>query len=196
MDWIGPQFSNEIYTQSKQNSVIRVPPYLSICAVCTLLRIFFLDTSDYAWRKELQIITTYIKQFSKIITDFETAFLSTAFPTSASRPAPASARPALRPLIGLSGLPSNQFITNDGQACRCLSRVTTTHHPQHTVPKVIVFPRYNSKCGGGNEKLRGIFSVVSQFPLNFVLYLGNLDYFFVQYFSLSYHTIQSFSFPH
>ena len=97
------------------------------------------------------------KQFSKIITDFETAFLSTAFPTSASRPAPASARPALRPLIGLSGLPSNQFITNDGQACRCLSRVTTTHHPQHTVPKVIVFPRYNTKCGGGNEKLHFLY---------------------------------------
>ena len=49
----------------------------------------------------------------------------------------------------------------------------------HTVPKVPVidFPRYNMKCSGENEILRGIFHVVSGFPLHFMLYRGNLDYF-------------------
>ena len=48
------------------------------------------------------------------------------------------------------------------------------------VPKVIDFPRYNTKCRGENEILRGIFRVVSCFPLHFILYLGNLDSFFEQ----------------
>ena len=38
--------------------------------------------------------------------------------------------------------------------------------------KVIDFP----KCIEENEKLRGIFRVVSRFPLHFSLYLGNIDY--------------------
>ena len=46
-----------------------------------------------------------------------------------------------------------------------------------TVPKLIDFPRYNMKCSGENAILRGIFHVVSCFPLHFMLYLGNLDYF-------------------
>ena len=39
-----------------------------------------------------------------------------------------------------------------------------------TVPKVIDFPRYeyNTKCSGENEILRGIFRVVSRFPLHFM----------------------------
>ena len=37
------------------------------------------------------------------------------------------------------------------------------------VPKVIDFPRYNTKCSGKNEILRGIFHVVFRFPLHFVL---------------------------
>ena len=45
--------------------------------------------------------------------------------------------------------------------------------PPSTVPKVINFPQYN----GQNEILGGIFHVVSRFPLHFVLYHGNLDYF-------------------
>ena len=32
-------------------------------------------------------------------------------------------------------------------------------------------------CSGENEILRGIFRVVSRFPLHFVLYLGNLIFF-------------------
>ena len=32
-------------------------------------------------------------------------------------------------------------------------------------------------CSGENEILRGIFRVVSRFPLHFVLYLGNFDFF-------------------
>ena len=46
-----------------------------------------------------------------------------------------------------------------------------------TVPKVIDFPRYNMKCSGENVILRGIFHVVSRFPLLFMLYRGNLDCF-------------------
>ena len=40
----------------------------------------------------------------------------------------------------------------------------------YTVPKVVHFPRYNTK----NSE---IFCVVSRFPLHFVLNLGNFDYF-------------------
>ena len=46
-----------------------------------------------------------------------------------------------------------------------------------TVPKEIYFPRYNMKCSGENVILRGIVHVVSCFPLHFMLYHGNLDYF-------------------
>ena len=38
-------------------------------------------------------------------------------------------------------------------------------------------PRYNTKCSGENEIRRGIFRLVSCFPLHFVLYLGNFDNF-------------------
>ena len=48
----------------------------------------------------------------------------------------------------------------------------------YTVPMVIDFPQYNMKCFGGNEIPRGIFHVVSGFPPHFMLYRGNLDYFF------------------
>ena len=48
----------------------------------------------------------------------------------------------------------------------------------YTVPKVIDFPRYNMKCSGVNQILRGIFHGVSRFPLHFMLYRGNFDYFF------------------
>ena len=54
---------------------------------------------------------------------------------------------------------------------------TRSWYIQYTVPKVIDFPRYNMKCSGENVTLRGIFQVVSWFPLHFVLYRGNLDYF-------------------
>ena len=47
----------------------------------------------------------------------------------------------------------------------------------YTVPKVIDFPRYNMKCSGVNEILSGIFHVVSRFPLHFILFRGNFDYF-------------------
>ena len=46
-----------------------------------------------------------------------------------------------------------------------------------TVPKVNDFPPYNMKCSGGNLILRGIFHVVKHFPLHFMLYRRNLDYF-------------------
>ena len=46
----------------------------------------------------------------------------------------------------------------------------------YTVPKIIDFPRNNTKYSGKNEMLREIFCAVSRFPLHFVLYLGNLDY--------------------
>ena len=48
---------------------------------------------------------------------------------------------------------------------------------RYTVPKEIDFPRYNMKCSGENVLLRGIFPVLSCFPLHFLLYRGNLDYF-------------------
>ena len=48
---------------------------------------------------------------------------------------------------------------------------------QCTVPKIIDFPRYNTKCSWEKEILRGIFGVAFRFPLHFVLYLGNVDYF-------------------
>ena len=46
-----------------------------------------------------------------------------------------------------------------------------------TVPKVIDFPRFNLKCSEENQIQHGIFQVVSRFPLHFMLYRGNLDYF-------------------
>ena len=41
------------------------------------------------------------------------------------------------------------------------------------------FPQYNMKCSASGENviLRGIVHVVSRFPLHFMLYRGNLDYF-------------------
>ena len=47
----------------------------------------------------------------------------------------------------------------------------------YTVSKVFDFPRYDMKSSGENETLRGIFHVVSRFPLHFMIYRGNLDYF-------------------
>ena len=38
----------------------------------------------------------------------------------------------------------------------------------HTLPMVIDFPRYNMKCTGENEILRGIFDVLSRFPVLFI----------------------------
>ena len=48
---------------------------------------------------------------------------------------------------------------------------------KYTVPKEIDFPRYNMKCSWENVILRGIFHVVSSFPLHFILYRGNFDSF-------------------
>ena len=45
----------------------------------------------------------------------------------------------------------------------------------YTVPKEINFPRSNIKCSGENVIQRGIFQVVTSFPLHFILYCGNLD---------------------
>ena len=50
-------------------------------------------------------------------------------------------------------------------------------HLHCTVPKEIHFPRYNMKCSRENVIQRGIFHVVSCFPLYLMLYCGNLDYF-------------------
>ena len=44
----------------------------------------------------------------------------------------------------------------------------------HTVPKLIDFPRYNMKCSGENEKLCGIFHVVSRFPLYISCYFAEI----------------------
>ena len=49
--------------------------------------------------------------------------------------------------------------------------------PRCTVPKVIDFLPYNMKWSGENVILCGIFHVVSCFPLHFMLYRENLDYF-------------------
>ena len=48
----------------------------------------------------------------------------------------------------------------------------------YTVPKKIDFPRYNMKCSGEKrDTTRNIScTVVSFFPLHFMLYGGNLDY--------------------
>ena len=47
----------------------------------------------------------------------------------------------------------------------------------YNVPKVIDFPRINTKCSVENEILCRIFRVLSRFPLHFVLYLGYFNYF-------------------
>ena len=47
----------------------------------------------------------------------------------------------------------------------------------YPVPNVIDFSRYNMKWSGKNEILRGKFHVVSPFPLHFMLFRGNFDYF-------------------
>ena len=46
-----------------------------------------------------------------------------------------------------------------------------------TVPNVCEFPRYNMKCRVENRTLLGLFHAVSRFPLHFMSYRGNLDYF-------------------
>ena len=51
---------------------------------------------------------------------------------------------------------------------------------QYTVTKVVDFPRYNIKCCGENMILQYteyFMYVVSHFPIHFMLYRGNLDYF-------------------
>ena len=52
----------------------------------------------------------------------------------------------------------------------CNSKIS----PPYTVPKVIDFPIYNTKCSGENEILRRIFRVVSRFPQHFVLYISEI----------------------
>ena len=53
------------------------------------------------------------------------------------------------------------------------SNPSVTGSYSFTVPKKIDFPRYNMKCSGENVILRGIFHVISCFPLHFMLYHGN-----------------------
>ena len=60
---------------------------------------------------------------------------------------------------------------------QAVKRPTLRETLAYTVPKEINFPRYNMKCSGENIILRGIFHVVSCFPLHFMLYRGNLDCF-------------------
>ena len=67
--------------------------------------------------------------------------------------------------ISASQLTGRSVITPQVSPCPC------------TVSKEIDFPRYNMKYSGGNVILSGIFHVVSCFPLHFMLYRGNLDYF-------------------
>ena len=56
----------------------------------------------------------------------------------------------------------------------CLSnRKSQTIYPT-TVPKVINFPQYNMKCSVENVILRGIFYVVSRFPLHFKWYIADI----------------------
>ena len=55
-----------------------------------------------------------------------------------------------------------------------MDKVTMDWCTVYTVPKVIDFPRYNTKCSGENEILRGIFRAVSRFPLQFVLYSSDI----------------------
>ena len=47
----------------------------------------------------------------------------------------------------------------------------------YTVLKEINFPWHNMKCSGENVIQRGIFHVVSCFPLHFMLYHGHFNYF-------------------
>ena len=47
------------------------------------------------------------------------------------------------------------------------SQVLQIHILTYTVPNLIDFPRYNTKCRGENEILRGIFRAVSRFSSTF-----------------------------
>ena len=51
-------------------------------------------------------------------------------------------------------------------------KIPVSSIPLYTVPKKIDFPRYNMKCSGENAILRGIFHVVSCFPLHFMLHIS------------------------
>ena len=62
------------------------------------------------------------------------------------------------------------YIGYGGNICLCAKK-------KHTVPKEIHFSWYKMKFSGENVILRGIVHVVSCFPLHFMLYRGNLDYF-------------------
>ena len=54
----------------------------------------------------------------------------------------------------------------ESQFLACLCNVQSI---QYTVPKEIVFPRYNMKCSWENVILRGIYYVVSRFSLHVIL---------------------------
>ena len=56
-------------------------------------------------------------------------------------------------------------------------RVLRTEEETDQRHRQVDFPRYNMTCSRGNVILRGIFHVVSGFPLHFMLYRGNLDNF-------------------
>ena len=53
--------------------------------------------------------------------------------------------------------------------------VASVHCPKGN--RLSGLPRYNMKCSRENVILRGIFNVVSGFPLHFMLYRENLDCF-------------------
>ena len=53
--------------------------------------------------------------------------------------------------------------------------VASVHCPKGN--RLSGLPRYNMKCSRENVILRGIFYLVSCFPLHFMLYHGNLEYF-------------------
>ena len=62
---------------------------------------------------------------------------------------------------------------------QCPSQCTGMYSYGYTVPKEIDFPRYNMKFSGENMiVLRGIFHVVSCFPLHFMLYRGHVVCFY------------------
>ena len=58
-----------------------------------------------------------------------------------------------------------------------VNKIFTSQSTYYAVPNVIGFPRYNMICSGENVILRGIFHIVTCFPLHFMLYRGNFDCF-------------------
>ena len=79
-------------------------------------------------------------------------------------------------IIGNRELSSKQNVYFVSSSHFCIFQAFKNYFT-YSVLNEIDFPRHDITCSRENLILRGKFQVVSCFPLHFMLYRGNLDYF-------------------